>query len=185
MLLVVVRTLLGLTSLFTLDEVIGIVAGVICGAAVLEFDDPATTLIEEVTIVTNYYKGSWIFLQKLFQPLHRVHVEMIGRLVEQQNIGRCQQQTSQAETILLAAGEFLRFQRPHLTFETEPLENGFGSRGIFEAAFVFKLMLQIAVALENFFQILARVCHAMLQLVHLMFDLLQAAKRSERRLMDR
>ena len=46
-------------------------------------------------------------------------------------------------------------------------------------------MLQIAVALENLFQIVAGVSHAMLELVHLVFDLLQMTKRRERRLVDR
>ena len=50
---------------------------------------------------------------------------------------------------------------------------------------MLELVLQIAVALENFFQVVAGVRHAMLQLVHLMFDLLQTTKRGERRLVDR
>ena len=42
----------------------------------------------------------------------------------------------------------------------------------YETAFVLKLLLKIAVALEDLFQIVARLRHAVLELVHLMFDLL-------------
>ena len=41
-------------------------------------------------------------------------------------------------------------------------------------------MLQIAVARENFFEIVAGVGHAMLELMHFVFNLLQPAKGGER-----
>ena len=41
-------------------------------------------------------------------------------------------------------------------------------------------MLQIAVTRKNFFQIVAGVGHAMLELMHFVFNLLQPAKGSER-----
>src|ERR1044071_148419 len=105
---------------------------------------------------------------------------MVRGLIEQQNVGRSQQQTGKAETILLAAREFLGLQRPHFTIETESLENRFSSRGVFKTTFVLKLLLQIAVTLENFFEIVAGFGHAMLELVHLVFDLLQTTECSER-----
>src|SRR6185503_8168052 len=71
----------------------------------------------------------------------------------------------------------------HLTIETESLEDRLRARGILETTFVLKLLLKIAVALEDLLQIVARVSHAMLELVHLVFDLLQPAKRRQRRLM--
>jgi hypothetical protein len=49
---------------------------------------------------------------------------------------------------------------------------------------VLKLLLQIAVALENLFEIVAGIGHAMLELVHLVFDLLQTSERSEGRLVN-
>ena len=99
--------------------------------------------------------------------------------------GAAKSKHGKTKSILLAAGELLSFERPHVAIKPESLENRFGPRGIFKTTFVFELVLQIAVALENLFEIVAGVCHAMLQLVHLMFDLLQTAKRSQRRLVDR
>jgi hypothetical protein len=50
---------------------------------------------------------------------------------------------------------------------------------------VFEFVLEVAVTFENLFEIVAGIRHAMLQLVHLMFDLLQTSKGSKRRLMNR
>jgi len=110
---------------------------------------------------------------------------VIRWLVEQQNIGCCKQQTRKTETILLAAGKFLRFKRPHIAFETETLKNRLRFRAVFKTAFELKFMLQIAVTLENFVELVAGIGHAMLKIVHLVFDLLESTKGSECRLVDR
>ena len=140
--------------------------------------------IEEITIVTNNYIRELIGLQELFKPLDRVHVEMIRRLVKQQNIRRGQQQTRETKPVLLTAREFLAFERPHVALETEALKNRFGIGGVFETTFVLEFVLQITVAFEDLFQIVSRVGHAVLELVHLMLDLLQATKCCERRLVN-
>ena len=46
-------------------------------------------------------------------------------------------------------------------------------------------MLQIAVAFQDFFEIISGVGHTMLELMHIMFDLLQPAKGCECRFVDR
>src|SRR6185369_3392725 len=53
LLLVVVRPLLRLAALFTLDEVIGVVAGVVRSATIFELDDPAAAAIQKITVVTD------------------------------------------------------------------------------------------------------------------------------------
>jgi hypothetical protein len=45
-------------------------------------------------------------------------------------------------------------------------------------------MLQIAVALENLVEIIRRFGHAMFELMHFVFDLLQVTERRQRRLVD-
>jgi hypothetical protein len=49
---------------------------------------------------------------------------------------------------------------------------------------VFEFVLEIAVAFENLLEIVAGIGHAMLQLMHLVFDLLQTSKGGKRRLMN-
>ena len=51
--------------------------------------------------------GALIVLQKPLEPRHRFGVEMVGRLVEQQQIGRLQQQAAQRDAAPLAARQRL------------------------------------------------------------------------------
>ena len=44
-----------------------------------------------------------IFAQRRFQPFHRFRVQMVGGFVEQQNVGRIQQQLAQRDAAALAA----------------------------------------------------------------------------------
>ena len=50
--------------------------------------------------------GARIVAQMAFEPGHRLGVEMVGRLVEQQQLGLFQQQPAQRHAAPLAAGEF-------------------------------------------------------------------------------
>ena len=45
--------------------------------------------------------------EELLEPVARVEIEVIGRLVEQQQIGRAQQQLGEGEPHLPAAGQVL------------------------------------------------------------------------------
>jgi hypothetical protein len=110
---------------------------------------------------------------------------MVRRFVKQQDVRLRQKQACQAETILLAAREFLGFQLPCVPLETETLENRFGFRRVFKTTFAFELVLKIAVTREHLFQIFARVGHAMLKLVHFVLNLLKPAERGERRFVNR
>ena len=102
LLLVIVSTLLCFTSLFALDQIIGIVTGVARSATVLQLDNATTRAIEKVTIVADDHVSRGIALQKLFEPFDRCDIEMIGRFIEQKHIGFGEQQAHQTEPVLLA-----------------------------------------------------------------------------------
>src|SRR5205085_10338112 len=120
---------------------------------------------------------------KLFQPFDRANVEVIRRLVKQKHIWLRQKETRQPQTILLAAGKLLGFHLPIVAIEPEPLENRFGLCRIFKTSLTLVFMLQIAVARQNFFQLIGGVAHTMLKLVHFMFDLLEMTERGQCRFM--
>ena len=73
--------------------------------AAVEFEDPAGDLVEEIAIVRHRDDGAGIVLQKALQPCHRFGVEMVGRLVEQQQVRALQQQAAQRDAAALAAGQ--------------------------------------------------------------------------------
>ena len=53
----------------------------------VEVSNMRTHLIEEIAIVRNYNHRSIITLKKVFQPVTRSHVQVVGRFVEQKNVG--------------------------------------------------------------------------------------------------
>jgi hypothetical protein len=61
-------------------------------AAAVEFEDPAGGVVEEVTVVGDRDHGAGEVLEEALEPAHRLGVEVVGRLVEQQHVGLGQQQ---------------------------------------------------------------------------------------------
>jgi hypothetical protein len=51
-------------------------------------------------------------LQELLEPFHALGVEVVGRLVEQQQVGLGQQQPAERDAALLAAGEHVDLLLP-------------------------------------------------------------------------
>ncbi len=73
--------------------------------AAVELEDPAGDIVEEVAVVGDDQDRAGIVAQMPFQPVHQLGVEMVGRLVEQQQIGLVEQQPAQRDAAALAAGE--------------------------------------------------------------------------------
>jgi hypothetical protein len=83
-------------------EVLGVVAFVRDAAATVELEDPAGDIVEEVAIVGDDHHRARIGAQMLFQPRGGFGIEMVGRFVEQQQVGLAQQQLAQCDTATLA-----------------------------------------------------------------------------------
>ena len=64
-----------------------IVALVGNAVAAIELEDPAGDVVEEVAVVGDDDHGARIVAQMLLQPGDALGVEMVGRLVEQQDVG--------------------------------------------------------------------------------------------------
>ena len=62
-------------------------------------------MVEEVTVVSDGNQSAGILCQVLFQPFHRLGVEVVGRLVKQQDVGLLQKQTAQSHATALASGQ--------------------------------------------------------------------------------
>ena len=92
-------------ALFLHGEKRRIIAFVRNALAAIEFQNPARHIVEEVAIVGDEDDAAFIFAQRVLQPLHRLRVEMVGRLVEQENVGRVEQELAQRHAAALAARE--------------------------------------------------------------------------------
>ena len=73
--------------------------------AAVELEDPAGDVVEEVAIVGDGHHGALVVLQEPLQPGHRLGVEVVRRLVEQQQVGRREQEPAERDPAALAARE--------------------------------------------------------------------------------
>ena len=92
-------------ALLLLRQPGGVVALVGNAAAAIELEDPAGDVVEEVAVVGDDQDRARIVAQVPFQPGDALGVEMVGRLVEQQQFGLLEQQLAQRDAAPLAARE--------------------------------------------------------------------------------
>ncbi len=71
--------------------------------AAVELEDPARHVVEEVTVVGHGDHRTLVLLQMLLEPVDRLGVEVVRRLVEQQHVGLLQQEAAERHTASLAA----------------------------------------------------------------------------------
>src|SRR6266568_1603539 len=72
-------------------------------AAAIELEDPAGDVVEEIAVVGDDQDRARIALEMALEPGDRLGVEVVGGLVEQQQVGRFEQEPAQRDAALLAA----------------------------------------------------------------------------------
>ena len=82
-----------------------VVALVGVGPPAVEFEDPLGDVVEEVPVVRDGEDRARVLGQVLLEPLDALGVEVVGRLVEQQQVGLFEQQLAQRDPAPLAAGQ--------------------------------------------------------------------------------
>ena len=92
-------------ALLLLLQVGGVVALVGERAAAVELEDPLRDVVQEVPVVGHREHGARVLRQVLLQPQHALGVEVVGRLVEQQQVGGLEQQLAQRDAAALATGQ--------------------------------------------------------------------------------
>ena len=90
-------------ALLLLNEPSGVVALVGVAPGAVEFEDPAGDVVEEVAIVGHDQDRAGILLQVAFEPVHRLGVEMVGGLVEEEQFRLPEQQLAERHAAALAA----------------------------------------------------------------------------------
>ncbi len=86
-------------------QVGGVVALVPIGPAAVQLQDPAGHVVEEVPVVGDRHDGAGVLRQVLLQPGDALRVQVVGGLVEQQQVGRLQQQLAERDPAALTTGE--------------------------------------------------------------------------------
>jgi hypothetical protein len=70
--------------------------------AAVELEDPAGDVVEEVAVVRDRHDRALVLLEVAFEPRDALGVEVVRRLVEQQQVRCLQQQPAQRDTAALA-----------------------------------------------------------------------------------
>ena len=85
-------------------EVLAVVAEVAAGDAALGFHDLVADAIEEGAVMADHHQGGGLLHQVALEPLDRFHVEVVGGLVQQQQIRLLQQDFPEGNAHLPATG---------------------------------------------------------------------------------
>ena len=101
--------LLDLEALGLLLQPARVVALVGHALAAIELQRPFGDVVEEVAVVRHQHDAAGILLEIALEPGHRLCIQMVGRLVEQQDVGLGEQQLGQRHAPLLAARELAHF----------------------------------------------------------------------------
>ena len=86
-------------------EVRRVVALVGVGLAAVELEDPGGHVVEEVPVVGHGQHRAGVRREVALEPLHRLGVEVVGGLVEEQQVGLLEQQLAQRDAATLTTGE--------------------------------------------------------------------------------
>ena len=116
-LLLLVGDLLLAQLLGALALKIGVAAGIQLGAAAVQVQGVGGDVVEELAVVRDQQQRAGILQQPLLQPEHRVHVEVVGGFVEQQQVAGHHQRARQVQAHAPAAGE--RRHRPRVRIGRE------------------------------------------------------------------
>ena len=112
--LVLVVLELFLTAAFALDRVVRVIAVVKIAGAVVNLDHAVAALVDEPAVMRDNEHRTAVILEVIAQPVHRIHVKVVGRLIQQQHIGLLQNNAREVDARFFAAGEQLKPLRTHL-----------------------------------------------------------------------
>ena len=97
-------TPVGLHARAALAHIVAVAAGIFDRRAVaFEGDGRGHQPVEEVAVVAHQQDGAVVVVERLLQEVERVGVEVVGRLVEHQQVGGRGQRLGQQQAVALAA----------------------------------------------------------------------------------
>ena len=159
-------------------------AGEVGRAAALELEHGGADRFEEPAVVRDEDDGGVDRRELLLEPLHRLHVEVVGRLVEQQQVGPAGERACERGAGELAAGEGLETAVEVGVGEAEPAQDRGGVVAPAVAAGVLEAGLRLAVAPERLRCVVA-AGHRLLQPAQLALGLDEVRGAGERVLAER
>ena len=131
-----------------LDDVLVVAERVADELAVLELDDLAADRADEGAVVRDQHERPRVLGEEGLEPLDRGEVEVVGRLVEQQQIGLAHEHLGQLQPAALAARQRVDRAREIALGEPDVGGEALDPRLELVAALALVALLQLAVAGE-------------------------------------
>ena len=132
-----------------LFEMGGVVAQIAAGNAAFRGDDLVADAVEEGAVVTDDHQSCRLLQQVALQPLDGLDVEVVGRFVEQQQIGILEQDLAEGDPHLPAAGVVADLAFSRLRAEADRWQQLVDARVELVAVQRFKATLQTAQVLDQ------------------------------------
>ena len=88
-------------------QIRGVVALVGIKVAAVDLADPLGNVVQEVAIVCDGKHRALVVVQEVLEPQDRLGVQVVGGLIEQQQVGSLEQQLAQGHATALAAGKHI------------------------------------------------------------------------------
>ena len=165
-----------LVAAFLLHGIKTVISAVKLRLAVQNFNDTADDAIQKIAVVGNGDHRPLEGTNILFQPLGGVEVQVVGRLVQEQNVRILQNEAAQVDPGLFAAGEAVEKLRPHFLGNGEACGNLVdGHVGVIPTESL-KLFTQCPITPQDG-RIAVSFRHAALQRPHFLRQRLEARKR--------
>ncbi len=174
LLLVVVGAALLLDAFGVEDDILRVVDVVVVDAAARDFDGPGGDAVEEGSVVADEQQCVLAVEQEALQPLYRLDVEVVGRLVEEQDVGFAQQDFGEFDAHAPTAGELACRAVEVLGFEAEARQRAFdfgvavrvarhGQLLVEVRHFLDEVAVLLAFVVRAFGQLLVEALHVLLQ----------------------
>ena len=113
----------GLHAIFkvrgALAHVLGVVAGEFDHAAAENFAHRGADVIQEIPVMADEQQRPLVFRQIALQPFDGLQIEVVGRLVHEDDVGLLQKQFGQRKARPLAAGEGAHLAPVHVGLEAQ------------------------------------------------------------------
>ena len=168
-----------LGALLFLLQKLFVVARIEMHAAIPNFDDFVDRDVQEIAVVRDQHEGERIVGKILLQPVARFQIQVIGGLIEQQQVGFFEQQFGECDAHLPAAGKFLGAFVPLLVREAEAGKHGAHLRFDGVAVAIAEFAVQLMEAIGHLRVLGAggiQFAHLVRELSHLHFHLLQGGE---------
>ena len=163
-----------------------VVAGVGGDLAAVDLGDARDEAVHELAVVRGHQQRAGQRLEELLEPDDRLDVEVVGRLVHQQDVGAAEQHARHRDAHLPAARELADVAVDAVVLEAEAVQHFARLRLERVAAEVLVFLLHLAEAREDLVHVVGarRIAHRVVQLFELVMERADAPAAGDRLVED-